>query len=174
MALVKLKEISQNTWLRSGGGLEKYGVCYYMCNFLMSEHGIWHKLVDFEQAVDSAKNFGQGTAMMNYAKIQNLNNEPQNSYPLLNVGVLASNSIYRGELWVGNTTAPIGAANHEILIITGNGNDIIYFDPNFGFFQASNAGMNNVQALEYCIAQQYGPNYHVGSFGYLLKGKLGK
>ncbi|WP_278970952.1 hypothetical protein [Phocaeicola barnesiae] len=174
MALVKLKEISQDTWLRSGGRPEKGGVCYYMCNFLMSEKGIWHKPVDFKQAVDSAKEFGQGTAMMNYAKIQNLNKKPQNSYPSLNGRVLDSNSIYRGELWVGNTTAPIGAANHEILIITGNGNDIIYFEPNFGFFQNSNAGMNNVQALEYCIAQQYAPNFHVGSFGYLLTGKLGK
>ncbi|SEF60686.1 hypothetical protein [Parabacteroides chinchillae] len=74
MALVKLKAISQDTWLSSGGGPARYGVCYYMCNF----------------------------------------------------------------------------------------------------FLASNVGMNNVQALEYCIAQQYGAGFHVGSFGYLRMGALGK
>ncbi|WP_455628815.1 hypothetical protein [Parabacteroides chinchillae] len=173
MALVKLKAISQDTWLRSGGGPEKKGVCYYMCNFLISEHGIWHKLRSFMEAVEAAKDFGQGTAMMNYAKAQNVAGKSQTAnYPPSSGTALAHNSIYRGELWIGNASATLGPANHEILIITGNGDDIIYFEPNFGFFQASNVGMNNVQALEYCIAQQYGSKFHVGSFGYLRVGAI--
>lgn len=154
MPLVKLKAIEQATWLRSGGGPERGGVCYYMCNFIESGKGPWDNPGSFVNAVTKAQDFGLGTAMMNYAKSQNLRGAPQAGYAAV-AGALTANRIYRGELWVGAANAVPGAANHEIVIVTGNNDDIIYFEPNFGFYQPTQAGNNNRQALEYHINQQY-------------------
>ena len=170
MPLVKLKEISQDTWLHSGGGPSRGGVCYYMCNFIESSLGIWNKPGTFANAVTSAKNFAQGTAMMNYAKAQSLKKAPQTiGYTALNGAALQQNKIYRAWLHVESKTAPTtdNTPNHEIMIITGSGNDVIYFEPNFGFFQVSDPTMNNTQAVEFFIKQQYGATYDVRNFGYL-------
>lgn len=167
MPLVKLKSISQGTWLNTGGGPEATGLCYSMCNFIESDKGIWSKPGSFANAVTAAQNFAQGTVMMNYAKAQTLRKSPYAIYPGGMGGALTTNRIYRAQLWVGPIATPPGAINHEILIVTGNNNDIAYFDPNTGFFQASNAGMNNAQAIEFFINQQYGPISHVGNFAYL-------
>jgi len=168
MELIKLKEIAQNTWLRSGGGPEKNGVCYYMCNFIESEKGIWTKFEKFEDGVNLAKNFTQGTAMMNTAKVQNLRKAPQEGYASV-LGALENNRIYRGQLWVGKKGETSTLANHEILIITGVGNSVAFFEPNFGFYQIVNADKdkNNRQSLEHFIAQLYSAaNYNVATFGY--------
>lgn len=68
MPLIPLKQISQNTWLHSGGGPEANGVCYSMCNFIESPQGVWNNPGTFTNAVSLAQNFANGTAMMNYAK----------------------------------------------------------------------------------------------------------
>ena len=168
MPLVSLKQITQDTWLRNGGGPSRSGVCYYMCNFIEGDTGIWNKPASFADAVNTAQNFGQGTAMMNYAKAQSLRKAPQiPAYPAVG-GALTANSIYRVCLWVDKIAVTPAAPNHEILALTGNANDIVYFDPNSGFFQASNAGMNNRQALEFFINQQYSPAMHTANFQYLL------
>jgi hypothetical protein len=169
MALVSLKKIEQDTWLRTGGGPSRGGVCYYMCSFLESDLGTWNKPGTFAAAVTSAQNFGAGTAMMNYAKAKNLKPAQTAGYAQLGAGVaLDANRIYRLELWVGATTAAVGEPNHEIIIVTGNNNDVVYFEPNFGFFQASDAGKNNAQAIEFFINQQYGPNnMKAGNFKYM-------
>lgn len=167
MPLTSLKQIAQETWLHSGGGPSAGGVCFYMCNFIESTQGIWNNPGTFANAVNAAKDFAKGTAMMNYAKAQSLRRAPQSNYIAVGTTPLASNRIYRAELYVGAATSAVGAPNHEIMIVTGSNNDVIYFEPNFGFFQASNTGMNNTQAIEHFIAQQYGPNYRVGSFRYM-------
>jgi len=173
MALVKLKEISQDTWIHSGGGPSRDGVCYYMCNFIESNLGIWNKPDTFQNAVNLAKNFAAGTAMMNYARTQNLKKAPQTpNYQNLGANALAENRIYRAWLQVVNRKNPPTntSANHEIIIVTGTGNSVAYFEPNFGFFQASNDRMNNTQALEFLINQQYNqfnPDLSVRGFGYM-------
>ena|SRR5437868_1378576 len=165
MSLVPLKQIGQGTWLKPGGGPSARGVCYYMCNFI--DQGIWKKPSSFPDAVKASANFVQGTAMMNFAKAQSLRGAPQIPvYPQITTA-LAANSVYRIGLWVDAATLQPGNPNHEIIAMTGNADDIIYFDPNFGFFQASNAGMNNRQALEFFVNQQYGPGSHTGNYQYL-------
>jgi hypothetical protein len=154
-----------------------------MCNFLEASSGIWSKPGTFAAAVSAAQNFGQGTAMMNYAKAQSLSKKPQTvGYVAVpDPGALANNRIYRCWLWVGPVATPVPAANsvnHEIMIVTGTGNDIAYFEPNFGFFQPTNIGMNNRQAMEHFVNDLYGhpvapspplkaaPTMHAGNFGY--------
>lgn len=164
MPLTKLKAISQDTWLHSGGGPSRDGVCYYMCNFIESDKGPWNNPGSFANAVTAAQNFAQGTAMMNYAKAQNLRSAPQQFYNPV-AGTLDNNRIYRAELTLNKQGKFFG--HHEIVIVTGNNNDIIYFEPNFGFFQASDSGLNNRQALESYIAQQYKDSgLQVSGFGY--------
>lgn len=166
MPLTKLKRIDQGTWINYGGGPSARGVCYYMCNFLESDKGIWHKPGTFEAARKAAETFAAGTAMMNYAKAQNSRKAPQiGVYPIV-AGALQNNRIYRVGLWFGPTDQVPLAPNHEVILITGEGQDVIYFEPNFGFFQPSQAGLNNREAVEYYINQQYGPDYHAGSFQY--------
>lgn len=171
MALVSLKKIEQATWLRTGGGPSRGGVCYYMCSFLESDLGTWNKPGTFVAAVSSAQNFGAGTAMMNYAKALSLKKAPQTAltaYPETSATGLAANRIYRAALCVGAIGDAIGEPNHEIIIVTGNNNDVVYFEPNFGFFQASDAGKNNAQAIEFFINQQYGAsNMKAGNFKYM-------
>jgi len=167
MALTTLKNISQGTWLNNGGGPEqRIGLCYYMSNFIESDQGIFNNPGSFANTLTSAQNFAQGTAMINYAKAQLTRSAPQiAAYPTV-AGALANNRIYRACLWFGLTTSAPGIPNHEFIIVTGNNDDVIFFEPNFGFFQASNAGMNNRQAVEYFINQLYGPNSHTGNFQY--------
>ena len=154
MPLTPLKQIQQDTWLHCGGGPARNGVCYYMCNFIDSDKGPWNNPGSFANAVTAAQNFASGTAMMNYAKAQNLRKAPQEQYQIV-PDALVTNRIYRAGLWVGANPPVSGDGNHEIIIVTGNNDDIIYFEPNFGFYQASNPGSNNRQALEYFINQQY-------------------
>lgn len=163
-----LKQIKQDTWLHSGGGPARGGVCYYMCNFIESNGGPWNSPGSFDGAVEAAQNFGTGVAMMNYAKAQNLRKAPQRQYSRVD-GALATNRIYRAGLWVGDLGTAVGEPNHEIIIVTGNNNEIVYFEPNFGFFKASHDNCNNREALEYCINQQYGlakPPMHAARFEY--------
>jgi hypothetical protein len=128
-----------------------------MCSFIEGDKGPWDNPGSFTNAVTYALNFGQGTAMMNYAKAQNLRSAPQIAGYVAVAGALAANRIYRAELWAGAVGVAPGAANHEILIVTGNNDDIVYFEPNFGFYQPTLAASNNRQALEYHINQQYNP-----------------
>jgi hypothetical protein len=155
MNLVTLKKIEQDIWLSSGGGLSKYGVCYYMCNFLESDLGIWNEPGSFINAVESAKNFGQGTAMMNYAKSQNSQKQPQanpNLYRVLDR--LDQNSIYRVQLFVGTPIPNRGEVNHEIIAVTGDNDEIVFFEPNFGFYQPQE-GNHNREDLESAVQQLY-------------------
>jgi hypothetical protein len=166
MPPIKLKEIAQVTWLRGGGGPSKSGVCYYMCNYVEGRSGPWNKPETFAKAVEAARNFGAAAAMMNYAKALSLRHAPQQPPPAPGgqprsyqpvTQTLVANHIYRAELWVGDLAQAAGAPNHELLIVTGPGpSDVIYFEPNFGFYQAQPPpSYNNRQLLEYEIDQKY-------------------
>jgi hypothetical protein len=168
MPLTPLKQISQTLWLNTGKGPEREGLCYYMCNFIESDNGPWNRPGSFANAVTAAQNFAQGTAMMNYAKAQNTRHMPQrNGYIPVDHSALANNRLYRVELYIGPAQELPGLPNHEILVVTGNDKDVIYFDPNFGFFQASDDNLNNRQALEGWIKHYYaGSNQQAAFLGY--------
>lgn len=176
MANEKLKEIKQGQFL-GNLGYSKDGVCYYMCNFIESEKGPWNRPGDFANAKQSAKSFSQYAAMMNFAKAKNLEARagkrvPQEGqYPHV-AGALDNDRIFRIEVWIGKEgTAPESdhSVNHEIIAVTGAGSEVVYFEPNFGFFALSDQGANRV-ALEAAIRAQYlaldPVHYHAENFGY--------
>lgn len=169
MSLTKLKETSQITGLQSGGGLERNGICYFMCNFIESDLGPWNRLDSFETAITKAERFEYWTTMINFAKAQSSKKSPikdLNQYQKV-VGALEGNRIYRGALWVGKTL-PAGESNHEIIMVTGTtDSDILYFEPNFGFFQSDFRPNRN--GLERYIREQYhqlNPSLEVDNFVY--------
>lgn len=88
MKLVKLKSFDQATFL----GEFQDGVCYYMCNFI--EQDIWHISANFNDARQKAKDFNRGTAMMNYAKSQNVQRYAQTDYRSQDSPTFEPNSLY--------------------------------------------------------------------------------
>ncbi|MCG7561460.1 MULTISPECIES: hypothetical protein [Pseudoalteromonas] len=166
----KIRSIKQNTWLHAGGGPSAGGVCYGMCNYIESKDGPWFQANNYENAVKNARDFTAITAMMNFAKSQQVRNSPFHISDGIENGELAFNRLYRMTIWVGKTSVPKPkrARNHELIVCTGSNHDeIVYFDPNFGFFHPSEAGKNNREALEYCIARMYADNNSdVDLFGY--------
>ena len=170
----KLKGIGQATFL-GNLGYSSGGVCYYMCNFIESEKGPWDQPKTFAAAKQSGKDFSQYAAMMNHAKAKNLEARAGKRLPQRDgyqnvAGALENNQIYRIWVWVGEAgKAPRDAAdvNHEIIAVTGAGDEVVYFEPNFGFFAPSAQGASNRVALERFIREQYtANNYHAENFGY--------
>jgi len=163
MPLLKLRTFDQGSFL-VGGGPNSRGVCYYMCNFIEGEKGPWHQPGTYAAAVEEARNFTSGLAMINFAKAQSLRKLPQlGGYDHV-AGPLAANRIYRIEYGVGDP--PLGV-NHETIAVTGAGNEIVYFEPNFGFFEATLANANNREAFEYHVRAQYqGIGMDVANFAY--------
>jgi hypothetical protein len=169
---IKLKEINQGIFIHTAGvdkTPEGGGVCYYMCNFIEGPLGPWSKPDTFDNAIQTAKDFCKGSKMYNFAVAQATRKAGQQSYTSV-TGALVQNRVYRAELWVEDTKKPTSRhlPNHEILVITGGtATDIIYFDPNSGFFQAYQPAVTNREALENCVRSQYAnQNLTVDTFRY--------
>lgn len=145
---VKLKGFSQARLLGPGGGPAAEGVCYYMCHYL--EINDWKKTT-YEDALSKAGEFAAGGKMINYAKSVNLKYDQQ-----ANEGdkpnSLAFNRLYRLSVGIDNDHRP----NHAIAVLTGaKTEEIIFMDPNNGFYQPTAQNLNNRQALEYWISALY-------------------
>ena len=166
----KIKGINQNTWLHAGGGPSAGGICYGMCNYIESKDGPWYQSNNYGNAVQNAGDFTAITAMMNFAKSQQLRKSPFQISDGVENGALAFNRLYRMTIWVGKANVPVvdRERNHELIVSTGSNNEeIVYFDPNFGFYHPTEVGMNNREALEHHISQMYAVNNDViGLYGY--------
>jgi len=124
-----------------------------MCNFIEGDKGPWRQPGTYEAAVESAVNFTNGIAMINFAKAQNLRGLPQLGGYAHVAGALERNRIYRIEYSHGSP--PPGGVNHEAIAVTGAGDQITYFEPNFGFFEATLANATNREAFEHYVRAQY-------------------
>jgi hypothetical protein len=152
MPLTTLRTFDQAAFLL-GGGPSARGVCYYLCNYIEGDDGPWRQPDTYETAVENARNFTRGTAMINFAKAQNLRKLPQLSgYAQVTVA-LAENRLYRIEYSHG--APPPADPNHEAIAVTGPGGRIVYFEPNFGFFEATLPNANNREAFEHYVRAQY-------------------
>jgi hypothetical protein len=173
----KIKAIGQGQFLGQLG-YSSGGVCYYMCNFIESEKGPWDQPNTFANAKAKAKSFSEYNAMMAFAKAQNLKAKAGAAHGIAQqapgvavAGALATGRIHRISLWIGATNeAPANAnsVNHESITVTGDGNEIIYFEPNFGFFSPTETGASNRVAMENAIKAQYvAVGMHAENFKYL-------
>lgn len=154
MTLVKIHAFDQNTFIGTGGGPAKDGICYYMCNYV--EANIWKAPITYAGGKTKATDFGNYGAMVNYAKAQNVQKYAQKSYASLSGTHFSKNSLYRVGVWIGDHGSTPGNPNHELIMITGPHNEIVFFDPNFGFYEIQAPSNENLNDFKAALAQLYG------------------
>lgn len=164
MAVTKLTEFEQATHI-VGGGPAQHGICYYICDYVEAhKNSPWKSPKDFSAAKIGVTKM-RTLALVNAGKAARLKSLPQlQGYN--DAAPLRDNSIYR--VWLA-----VGAAagiNHETMMLTGV-NEIILFDPNFGFYHIDTIPAGGYHtAFEAQIAVLYGAT-PVGTFGYTRKRK---
>ncbi len=177
MSNTKLKECPQKLWL-GNSGYSHEGICYYMSEYV--EKTLWGDVKTFDQAVDAAKKAVPDT-IIKAGKAKNLKdraglaNPQQNGYASINGG-LAEKTMYRIELWFGSRNENPTAGddvNHEAICITGTGREVLYFEPNFGFYHANHGTWNNQRVLEQYIDSLYQTEDWATNFHYRRIRKLG-
>lgn len=163
-----LKELDQGKFLGEKG-YSSEGVCYYISEYVQQK--VWGKppVGTFDQAVEAAKHAVPAT-IIKAAKAKNLSQKGGEAHGVLqrdNYAKLAvplkPNSVYRIALWFGSASeAPDDADdhNHEGIVVTGTGSNVVYLEPNWGFYQASDANLTNKAVLESAIKALYDGNGH--------------
>jgi hypothetical protein len=145
MAVTMLKELVQRKLL-GDTGYSATGVCYYISEYVQDK--IWGRpaVGTFAKAVELAKGAIPAT-IVKAAKVKNLAQKGGQAhgiaqkldYPTLNTP-FKINSLYRVCLWVGpESEAPADAddINHAAILVTGAGAEVVFLEPNFGFYQGT-------------------------------------
>jgi len=172
MALTKLKECPQELWL-GDLGYSSGGVCYYMCEYVRET--LWGSDVKkFDDAVAAAKKAIPAT-IVKAGKAKNMRDKggaahgvAQAQYPAAPANLQAK-KVYKVGLWFGdNTEAPTGPThqNHEVLAITGAVDEVVLFEPNFGFYHATDSGSTLKDIFEDAVRELYGTDDHAENFHY--------
>ena len=78
---------------------------------------------------------------------------------------LDAKKVYRIALWFGSIAnappiAPFGQ-NHAAVVLTGTGNNVLFFEPNYGFYEATDLVKSRKQLLEDSISGLYAPDVAV-------------
>ncbi len=159
----RLRSISQSGFL-GALGYSNGGVCYYMSNYI--EKTIWANPGSVTAAAQAAKRFTSITIMMAFARAQNLRargGEALGQQALAVAGALTNDRIYRMGIWIGGEQETPAGPNHELIFVTGSGREVVFFDPNFGFYQCQ--GGIDKEMVEQHVISLYKPG-KVASFMY--------
>jgi hypothetical protein len=159
MATTKLTEFNQSTHI-VGGGPAQHGICYYICDYVQKhKDSPWSKASSFNEAKAFSTRL-RTVPLVAAGKAANSKHfKPQNG-GYADATPLKDNAIYRVEVAVGTNVG----VNHETMMMTGN-NEIILFDPNFGFFHIDTAPVGHVAKFEQALTALYGTTT-VTNFGY--------
>ena len=183
--LSKLKEIPQSLWL-GDFGYSKNGVFFYMSEYV--EKTIWAK-GSYEDAISAARTCVP-TSIMKAAKAKNLSNRTGTKFRAEAQGygaiAITTNKIFRIGLWCGKAAGapsaalgPPGAQNHAAVVAANGAGKVLFFEPNFGFYEASEMGTAQQTLLQNAIGELYNPNGGAAdptiatNFVYLAGRKLG-
>lgn len=169
MAVRLLKELDQGKFLGDSGlGYSSGGVCYYICEYVQEK--VWCRPAagSFENAVELAENVVPYT-LIKAAKAKNLAQKggrvvAQRNYVVVDAP-LNPNSLYRVGLWFGaQAAAPnnAGHQNHEAIVVTGAGANIVFLEPNWGFYQGEEDLVNftNKAVFEAGVRELYDGHEH--------------
>ena len=155
----KLKEVPQSSWL-GDLGYSRGGVCFYMADWV--DKHTWLK-GNYLACVATSRTAIPAT-IMKAAKARNLADRTRAVMLGLNGTftslTLAANTIYRVNLWFGKAPAPtagIGGVNHSAIAATGPAGTVLFFEPNFGFYIASQDGQTYNTVLQTAIDLLYNP-----------------
>jgi hypothetical protein len=159
VTLDKLKEVPQGSWLGELG-YSTDGVCFYMSDWV--DKNTWVK-GNYLACVATSRTAIPAT-IMKAAKAKNLADRTRSVMLGLNGTftdiTLAANTIYRVNLWFGTAPAPgpgIDGVNHSAIAATGPAGKVLFFEPNFGFYIASQAGQTYNTVLQSAIELLYNP-----------------
>ncbi len=167
MAYKRLKELDQGKFLGQKG-YSSSGVCYYICEYVQEK--VWNRPVvgTFDKAVEAVKNVVPAT-IIKAAKAKSLSQKQGKKIAQRTYGTLATplliNSLYRVSLWFGLAgEAPDDAddQNHEAIVITGSGAEIVFLEPNWGFYQgdADLVNVTNKDVFEAAVRALYYSHAH--------------
>ncbi|WP_306359884.1 hypothetical protein [Nocardia sp. CC227C] len=171
MPTTKLKECPQELWL-GDVGYSSGGICYYMSEYV--RESMWNGVKKFSEAVEVAKNAVPAT-IVKAGKAKNLRDKggeahgkAQQTYHQIPAD-LAANKVYRVGLWFGkNGKNPDSAQhqNHEAVVLTSGGTEVVFFEPNFGFYHADE-NTTRKAAFEGAVRALYtGNGDHAENFHY--------
>ena len=158
MPLTKLKEVPQELW-RGTLGYSRNGVCFYMSEYVEKTTWASGSYADAQKAAGSAV----AATIMNSGKAKNLGDRKrtkwlQEAAQYRMKAALDANTIYRMGLWFGAAAdAPAEDANplvgriHAAIVATGAAGSLLFFEPNYGFYEATDAVATHKALLEQSI-----------------------
>jgi hypothetical protein len=165
MPLDKLKEVPQSLWLGMHG-YSKDGICFYMSEYV--QLNTWD-VTSYEAGKIAASKSTPAT-IINSGKAKNMLDRKRTKMfaQWATYGQLSSldaKKVYRIALWFGSIAdappiAPFGQ-NHAAVVLTGTGNNVLFFEPNFGFYEATDLVKSRKQLLEDSISGLYAPDVAV-------------
>jgi hypothetical protein len=164
MPVTKIHAFSQATMLSP----YDRGTCYTQCVYVKDQDdALWKGIKTYDEAVSRAREFRQYVKISNFSRARRINSPEQLRYTALN-NALTPLRVYSVELHIGQVGQAVGAANHEVCLVTNaDGSAVCFFDPNLGFYIATTGGVgNNRTAFENALVGLYGANRALGSFGY--------
>lgn len=176
LTVTKLKECPQALWL-GDRGYSSEGICYYMSEYVRIT--IWGAARTFRAAKTAAEEAIPAT-IVKAGKAKNLRDRGGDAVPqevYTSTGPLAGRSLYRVGLWFGDISeAPDDAhhQNHEAVAVTANQHEVVFFEPNFGFYHARNTGQTLQAIFQAGVRSLYTPtDDHAENFHYKLARYLG-
>jgi hypothetical protein len=161
MVLTKLKECPQGLWL-GNLGYSKDGVCYYMSEYVRDKI-LGVDVKTFKDVVEAAKKavpdhiIKAGKAKNSIARGGKAISQDEYDDALAN---LAANKVYRVGMWVntiGKWPALDISQNHEAVVITGAASEVVFFEPNFGFYHAKQDLTTLLDVFKEAVNSLYDP-----------------
>lgn len=177
MALTKLKEVPQELWLGSKG-YSKNGICFYMSEYV--ELTTW-QTGTYDGAKTAASSSVPNTIMKS-GKAKNLSDRDRSNmleqWKKYVDQAFNENTIYRIALWFGNPVGapaedadPLKGRNHAAVAASGGTGTVLFFEPNFGFYEAVDATKDRKTLLEESINGLYAASGDTAKNFIYLKGR---
>ena len=176
MILEKLKECSQATLMAaSGHGYSTPGICYYMSTY--TEGKLW-KTGSYVE-VEAKARTAIPANILKAAKALNIQDRDRSFQHRNNAGygdtAPTNKKIYQVSLWFGAGPAPaprsLNNCNHQIVTAFWTAGKVLFFDPNFGFYLATEDGKTNQAILEEVVQGLYAGIGNTATNFYYLPGR---
>jgi hypothetical protein len=145
--------------MEATGGYSTSGICFYMSTY--TEEQIWNT-GSYVEVEAKARTAIPGT-IIRAAKALNLKDRTRNYQHRNNAGygdtAPTNKKIYQVSLWFGAGVAPaprsLNNCNHQIIAAFSSAGTVLFFDPNFGFYLATEVGKTNQKILEEAVQGLY-------------------
>jgi len=135
-------------------GYSSSGICYYMSDYVQENTWSKHNTKSYADAVKAAEKVVPKTiitaALAKNCIARSGDRVPQNKGYKSYESKLSENCVYRLEIWFGGVfenPSSTTDVNHECIIVTGTGTDVVYLDPNWGFYKTTSGTGSNLSTV---------------------------